>query len=284
MKIKAVDTLKGELVLASINRSLRAGQEIAISEEAYFNDDIQRVMNKMVFVSEGDVPKAGNANEERYVIICRHRKPLTLPTLPFALVQGQTYGISGKQLKKMDIQQALSLGLIENLGLESGVVLDPEFGGDEEEGDPAPAPKTPPPPAPQAKKAAPPPQDEVDCEIVDDAEQFRKTGQARTIMHEKPKQPANTYIYDPNNELAEKKPQMANSYIYDPIKEQQKEMAAAKAAAQAAQAKKGTAASEEKSSSKKAGVKSIKPVGRIKRAGESGGDDLGGDGVDMEML
>ena len=204
MKIKAAEDLRGELVLGSIHKSLTRGKEIVISDDSFWNDDIQLMLKaKKITVTEGgeNFPDVANLVEERIAIQSAYRKPVELTGIPFPIAPGQVYSVTRKQLSYESVQQALDMGLI--------VLCDP----DEQPFDVAKADEElPEGEAPLKRKD---PLKDVDLDKLDEAERFHYTKQAKTLINEKPAQPKNMYAYDPHEgRNAPKTP--PNARTYDP--------------------------------------------------------------------
>jgi hypothetical protein len=290
VRIKAVETLRGELVLSSLNKSLRAGQEIAITDKSFWNEDVQIVYNAgKIVVSEGggSLPKPGERTEERYVLRSNHEKPLVFDAKPaFSLAPGATLTVSARQFDTASVQQAIVWNMIELVNELAATAQrppqEPEVGEDEDE-DETPRLQTVPPRPVQQK-----PKDDVDVEMLDEAERFKLTRQAQTITRDTPEQPKDSYIYDPHNTRSQKKVPPKDAYIYDPHKEQQtprpsptlpvrgqiKPVGMTLSPLQESQLKQASAPQSKRVS----GAKRIRPVGG------GGVEGLGDDGVDIEML
>jgi hypothetical protein len=241
LKIKAVEGLKGELVLASINKSLRANQEITINDEAFNQHDVQAMLKSgRIFVSEGTPPTTGGP-EERFTIESTYGRVLALPSILGGVSPGRTYSVTRKQLESLDVKHAIDLGLIRNLGAEEPPRVDPK-----------------PPKAsglaaksaakkaikPAGKKRAIPEDEGDDLQMLDPADTYHLTGEAKTIVHER--QP-------PQNPIPKQ---------YDP----RPRNVALQRAENAVRNAKGTA-------------RAIKPAGRARNS-----EGLGGDGVDVTIL
>jgi hypothetical protein len=271
MKIKAIDTLKGELVFGSIGKSLRANGEIVITDDEYTNDDIQMMLKaKKVFVSQGSeaIPTGSEVKEEaRVEIVCLRTKPLVIASLPFTLQPGQTYGLTLRQFKTAEVQQALEWNLIAPTDGKASAAAQQQLV--------------------EEKKL----QETVDTkEDEDAAERFYRTREAQVLARQTPSQPKDTYIYDPHNTRATQKTPPKDTYIYDPH-EQRGPIPSPNLPIRGQIKPVGNQGYDDlppTQSSRQAPNKGPKRVGgsgkTIRPIGNRGGDGLGGDGVDVEML
>ena len=234
--IRATSELKGELVLASVNRSLRKGEKLPINEKLFWNDDIQRALSLNFIETVGDVPTLSGEASERIVIRSLFRGDhLVLPSIPTTLRYGQEFEISGVTANNLDIRQAHDRGIIEFVGRDSA----PIALTDTDVNDLLAA----------LEGAKSPQEEEVE---LDEAEQFKLTGEAKVVEREKPvvAKDSNYTPFDPTTAAA-----------------------AERALAPAAAPKKG-------------GRKTIKANGRVKTAGLSTDQEnvQEDDGVEITIL
>ena len=210
MKIKAAEDLRGELVLSSVGKSLRAGKEIVITEESFWNDDIQMMLKtRKIAVVEGgeNYPDVANIVEERITIQSAYRKPVEITSLPFPIRPGQVYRITRRQFDTPAVQQAIEYGLIVPVEADAQA-FDPVAESADEiiEGL-----KT-----NQELLKRPDLLKDIDMEKLDEAEKFKLLGHAKTLSRDLPKNPKDSYIYDPHNTRAQKPNTPPNAHTYDP--------------------------------------------------------------------
>ncbi len=287
MKIKASDTLKGELVLASVKKSLRAGQEINILDSAYWNEDVQISLNTGRIIVTNNGGAETTMKEETLVVIqCIHSKAIALPSLgrqlssgrgtsPLhagkVLAPGETCSINKKQLLADDIQQALELNLILVLGEDGPVevagskkikdvdgILNALEGG-----------------VPTSDEAA------LEVDIVDEdiAERFKRTGQAQTIHRPAPTRAFQPY--DPRDQADASAAASAKIAGVQKVATATKPSAPPRPKGNPNHPFAKAAAATEVATKTGTPKRTIKPIGGARGAG---GDDLGGDGIEIEML
>ena len=190
MIIKLTNKAVGELVLSSINRSLRKGQPgLPINKDQYWNDDVQKALTLGFIEVEGEVP--ANVNEDVVLVYVRSLvdRTLVLPSIPGVLRLGQVVPVTTKVFHNTDIQQAIGLNIIEVIDPSAAVpppsvtdLLSVLEGDDEED-------------LIVTRDSMDKPEEEDQPE-PDEAELFKEKGQAQTIHKETPKDA--TYVpFDP---------------------------------------------------------------------------------------
>lgn len=207
MIIRATDKAPNEIVLASISRSLKKGQELPINDEQYRNVDIQTCLQrKWIEIVKGSPIDPIISKIEGFLIKCISDSQVILPSIPKTLKINDTYLVPKNVFGNTDIQQAMQKKFIVCLGeqigdsvkLFNGEILpaskiipsnenSPDVG--ENEVIVVPAEK----------------REKIDMEGLSDAEKFALTGQAQIIERDV-KAPTDTHyvICDPREEAAQR--------------------------------------------------------------------------------